>query len=95
MWISRREGSNEPMEDTVALDPYEKRAAMHKAMAIQLRMAAATHELAATAAIAERSMRQFVDTWNASVAREVAEHPDLAELNVQLDGYYHTPDKQR
>ncbi|MFE6412524.1 hypothetical protein ACFVOR_36955 [Streptomyces sp. NPDC057837] len=78
----------------MALDPYEKRAAMHKAMVIRLRMAAAAHELAATTAITERSMRQFVDTWNSSVAREVAEHPDLAELNVQLDGYYENPGKR-
>ena len=71
-----------------SVDPYEVRAALHRAAAIRLRIAAGVHDIASKAALAERSMRQFADAWNASVAREVAEHPDLAELNVQMDGFY-------
>ena len=41
------------------------------------------------------AMRNFAAAWERSEerlsineAREVAEHPDLAELNVRLDGFY-------
>jgi hypothetical protein len=52
------------------------------------RRAAAMDELNATALAATRPMRHFVEAFRAAEAREVAEHPDLAELNVQLDSYY-------
>lgn len=74
-----------------SLDPYELRARLHRIMAARIRVFAAEHDLAAEAVLATRSMRQFADAWNASVAKDVAEHPDLAELNVQLDGYYEGP----
>ena len=70
------------------VDPYEARAARHRAEAIRLKALAATHDIAAAAALAEGGVRQFVDAWNMGVARDVAEHPDLAELNVQMDGFY-------
>jgi hypothetical protein len=33
-------------------------------------------------------MRRFAELLTEAEVREIAEHPDLAELNVQLDGYY-------
>ena len=73
-----------------SIDPYELRAHIHRVMAARIRVFAAIHELAANCALAERSVRHFADAWNAGVAREVADHPDLAELNVQMDGFYGT-----
>lgn len=37
---------------------------------------------------ATRSIRAFNDAYSLSESREVARHPDLAELNVALDGWY-------
>lgn len=73
---------------TQPVDPYELRAALHRIAAVRLRVAAAEHDLAAKSVMATRSMRRFAAATNQSVAQEVAHHPDLAELNVQLDGYY-------
>lgn len=74
-----------------SVDPYELRARLHRIAAGRLRVAAAEQGMAAAAVMATKSMKQFAGTWNAGVARDVAEHPDLAELNVQLDGYYEGP----
>lgn len=52
------------------------------------RIAAARDNLNATALGAARSMRHLVEAFQAAESREVSEHPDLAELNVQLDGHY-------
>ncbi|MBT2508828.1 hypothetical protein J7I98_23660 [Streptomyces sp. ISL-98] len=71
-----------------SVDPYELRARLHRIMAGRLRVAAAQHDMAASAVMATKSLKGFTDAWNASVAREVAEHPDLAELNVQMHGFY-------
>lgn len=71
-----------------SIDPYELRARMHRIAASQLRAAAAGQDVAAAAMLAAKSMKQLTDAFNAGVARDVAEHPDLAELNVQLDGFY-------
>ena len=38
--------------------------------------------------LASRSMRRLVDVLTQAEIRDLAEHPDLAELNVQLDGFY-------
>lgn len=61
----------------------------------KLRLRALLHEmeawrlrLAATAIKATASMREFADAWNEAFAEELAEHPDMAELNVQLDARY-------
>lgn len=70
------------------VDPYELRAAMHRVLAGRLRLVAAEQDLAATAVLATRSMRRFAEAMNSSVRQEVAAHPDLAELNVQMDGFY-------
>jgi hypothetical protein len=71
-----------------SIDPYEIRARLHRIMAGRLRVAAAQHDMAASAVMATKTMKQFTDAFNAGMARDVAEHPDLAELNVQLDGFY-------
>ncbi|WP_030344796.1 hypothetical protein [Streptomyces sp. NRRL S-1022] len=63
-----------------SVDPYELRARLHRIAAGQLRAAAAV--------LATKSMRQFTDAFNAGVTRDVAQHPDLAELNAQMDGFY-------
>lgn len=73
-----------------SIDPHEFRVRMHRIMAGRHRVAAAEHEMAANAVKAEKSMKAFVDAWNSGAARDIAEHPDLAELNVQLDGFYGT-----
>lgn len=70
------------------VDPYELRAHMHRIAAGRLRVAAAEQDMAASAILAARSMKQFTEAFNAGVARDVAEHPDLAELNVQMDSFY-------
>ncbi|MYW49604.1 hypothetical protein [Streptomyces sp. SID161] len=72
----------------MTFDPYELQARRLRIMAALHRKKAAELEVAAEAALATRSMRRFADAWNAGVARDMAEHPDLAELNVQLDGFY-------
>lgn len=76
------------------VDPYKVRAAMHRIMAGRLRVAAAEQDLAASAVLATQSMKRFADAMNASVAQEVAQHPDLAEINVQLDGFYDGPESR-
>ncbi|MFI7096813.1 hypothetical protein [Streptomyces lydicus] len=74
-----------------SVDPYELRARLHRILAGQLRVAAAAQDMAAAAVMTTKSMKQFAVVWNTAIARDVAEHPDLAELNVQLDGYYEGP----
>jgi len=66
----------------------EIRARLHRIMAGRLRVAAAEQD--AFAAIVElgASMRRLAEVMTAGDARDVATHPDLAELNVQCDGYY-------
>ncbi|MFJ9234138.1 hypothetical protein ACIRJ3_04025 [Streptomyces anulatus] len=40
------------------------------------------------------AMRRFADAVQSGTDREIAEHPDLAEINVMLDGYYENPKTQ-
>ncbi len=63
-------------------------ASMYRIRANAHRFAAARDDLNAAAIEAAASMQRFVEAYAAAEVREVAEHPDLAELNVQLDGYY-------
>ncbi|MBD9723464.1 hypothetical protein [Streptomyces caniscabiei] len=44
--------------------------------------------LESTAAMAGPALRQMAEAWDTACAQEIAEHPGLAELNVQLDGFY-------
>lgn len=69
-------------------DEYELQARRLRILAGLYRKRAAELDMAAEAALASRSMRRFADAWNAGIAQDVAEHPDLAELNVRLDGFY-------
>jgi hypothetical protein len=63
-------------------------ASMYRIRANAHRVAAARDDLDAAAIEAAASMRRLGEAYAAAEAREVAEHPDLAELNVQLDGFY-------
>lgn len=65
-------------------------ARMYRFRASMLRALTARDEMMATTIDAATSMRHFAEAMRASEAKEVAEHPDLAELNLQLDGYYGT-----
>lgn len=66
----------------------EEQAACFRARASMHRMMAARNDLMATVTEAAASMRKFATVMQAGFNGEVAAHPDLAELNVQLDGYY-------
>ena len=72
-------------------DPYELRAAVHRVIAARLRAEAARHDMAAQAVLATRSMQKFAEVMAAADAADVAEHPDLAELNAQMRGWYEEP----
>jgi len=63
-------------------------ARMYRFRASTLRALAARDEMFAKVIEAGTAARKFAEAWVDSEAREVAEHPDLAELNVQLDGFY-------
>jgi aminoglycoside phosphotransferase (APT) family kinase protein len=56
-------------------------ATMHEVEALKLRLEASMVEAAA-------SMRAFVDGWQACMDHDLATHPDMAELNVQMDAWY-------
>jgi hypothetical protein len=57
------------------------RAAMYRKKAAEDTLSAAAHN--ATAAMVE-----FGEAIRASERREVAEHPDLRELDARMDGFY-------
>ncbi|WP_329308299.1 hypothetical protein [Streptomyces microflavus] len=69
------------------LDP-ELQARMHRIMAARFRAAAAEQEMCAVMVTTAASMRELGRLMAEAEAHEVATHPDLVELNVQLDGYY-------
>lgn len=71
-----------------SIDPYELQARRLRILAGLYRKKAAELDMAAEAALATRSMRRFAEAWDAGIAQDVAQHPDLAELNVQLDSFY-------
>lgn len=66
----------------------EARAALLRFAASTFDRAAAQLRLAASATIAADKMRQFAKQMQAANDYELATHPDLAELNVQMDGLY-------
>lgn len=70
------------------MSPDEFRARMLRIMAGRARVTAAQLDLAASIVDLSTSMRSFNEAFAAREARDVAEHPDLAQLDVQLDGYY-------
>jgi hypothetical protein len=69
-------------------DRFELRARQLRILAGLHRKRAAELDLAAEAALATRSMRRLADLLTEAEVRDLAEHPDLAELSVQLDGFY-------
>ncbi|MET9222297.1 hypothetical protein ABZX65_26525 [Streptomyces sp. NPDC003300] len=69
-------------------DQYEIRARVLRILAARARARAAELEMAATAVLATRSLKRFAEVMTESEAREIAEHPDLAELNAQMKGFY-------
>jgi tellurite resistance protein len=69
------------------MEPNEQ-AAARRLMAACLRHVAAEHDLAATCAVTAQAFSNLSNTWRAAEAKAVASHPDLAELDVQLDGFY-------
>ncbi|MFI5942190.1 hypothetical protein ACIBCB_18300 [Streptomyces uncialis] len=71
------------MEDDAKLT-----AQIHRTRAAAHRMVASVHDVSAAAADMAASMKRFVDLQTAAEIREVATHPDLAELNLRLDGFY-------
>lgn len=76
---------------TTTPDPYETRARLLRALAQAHRVRAAALDAEAEAVLATRSMRVLADVITEAEARDIAEHPDLAELNVQLDNRYEPP----
>ncbi|QEU94622.1 hypothetical protein [Streptomyces kanamyceticus] len=70
------------------VDPYELRARQLRILAGLHRKRAAELEMTAEAGLAARSMRKLTEALTAAEVRDIAEHPDLAELNAQLDGFY-------
>jgi hypothetical protein len=65
---------------------YEERAAMLRLKAAMLRAAAARLDMAAAAVTTSAAMRDLSGAWGAAEVREIAAHPDLAELNVRFYG---------
>lgn len=70
------------------MDDYERRAAMHQAEAMKHRLIASIHEAGVAMAGLAKALHEANAHIDAAVAEEVATHPDLAELNVQLNGFY-------
>ncbi|MBD0743570.1 hypothetical protein [Streptomyces sp. CBMA152] len=69
-------------------DEYEIRARVLRILAKRHRLRAAALEASAEMVLTTRSIERFMNLLTEAEARDVAEHPDLAELNVQLDGFY-------
>lgn len=69
-------------------DEAELLAALSRLVAARARAVAAIYDTAAVAFKATASAQRFTEAFVRSEAREIAEHPDLAELNVRMDGYY-------
>lgn len=44
--------------------------------------------LESTAATAGPALQGMAEAWDTACAQEIAGHPGLAELNVQMDGFY-------
>ncbi|MFE2973410.1 hypothetical protein [Streptomyces sp. NPDC059258] len=66
----------------------ELQARMHRIAAAQYRAAAAEQEMLAVMVTTAASLQALGRLMVEAEAYEIAHHPDLAELNVQLDGFY-------
>jgi hypothetical protein len=78
------------MSEQPAPDRYELRARQLRILAELHRKRAAELDMAAERALATRSMRRFAELLTEAEVRQLSEHPDLAELNVQLESFYGT-----
>jgi hypothetical protein len=66
----------------------EERAGLFRVMALLHRKHAAECEMTASAVMATAALRGLTESMKASERRELAEHPDLAYLDAQLNGFY-------
>jgi hypothetical protein len=71
------------------------RAALERTLTGMVRFAETRLSFEIAAHDAAGALRDFAEAWarseerlTAAEAREIAAHPDLAELNVRLDGFY-------
>ncbi|PZG47476.1 hypothetical protein C1I98_13480 [Spongiactinospora gelatinilytica] len=62
-------------------DGMRRRAALHRAMAAQ-------HSLIAATIGAATAFQDLISAARDGDARDIAAHPDLAYLDVQMDGFY-------
>jgi len=69
-------------------DEYEIRARLHRINAGRLRLLAAHQDVYANVAVMTGAVQRLAAAMTAGDARDVAAHPDLAELNVQMDSFY-------
>ncbi|GAA1377945.1 hypothetical protein [Streptomyces beijiangensis] len=69
-------------------DPYERRAQQLRTLAALHRKRAAELDRTAAATMASRSMRRLAELLTEAEMKDLAAHPDLAELNAQLEGFY-------
>lgn len=51
-------------------------------------MQAAALRLSAAMADATAAMRRFAESFQEGIDHDLATHPDLAELNIQMDSFY-------
>lgn len=78
-------------EIRVALErmtPAQREATKLRVLAGVYQVEAARLRLNAECALAGEAIQAFCDAVTASEARELATHPDLAELNLTLNNYY-------
>lgn len=69
-------------------DRYKLRARQLRVLASLHRQRADELDMTAERMLATRSMRRFAELLTEAEVRQLSEHPDLAELNVQLEGFY-------
>ena len=74
-----------------ATNPYALIASWHRDAAEAHRAAAAKHDATANEVLASGSVYEFLDAMDGADEHEMAEHPDLAELNAQMKGLYEEP----
>ena len=75
-------------EDAVHNIPDEIAEAGGRLFALGVERMLAEREFGIAAEGAALAMQDFVATFQSGIDQDVAEHPDLAELNVMLDGFY-------
>ena len=69
----------------------EVQAAFLRVMAKRHDLEAAKLRMRAAAVLAGAAFQRFAEAYQTANDRELAEHPDMAELNVRLDALYEPP----